>query len=56
MASNNSNNWMYWLVGGIVAILGYFYITNQKAGAGSTGEAESKLATRKTGCGCSAST
>jgi hypothetical protein len=51
-------DWTMWIVGGIIAVLGYFYITSQKANGTINGDAipvneiESANVAHKGGCGC----
>lgn len=48
-------DWTMWLVGGALAVLGYFYITSQKANQGMdvTPVQETESANvAKGGCGC----
>lgn len=49
-------DWTMWIVGGIIAALGYFYITSQKANGSSTStplsvETQADVA-HSGGCGC----
>ena len=47
-------DWTMWIVGGIIAVLGYFYITSQKAGAATSTplSVETQADVAKGGCGC----
>lgn len=49
------DDWITWIVGGIIAVLGYFYITNQKAGAGNLTPSDidgTANVASTGGCGC----
>lgn len=55
MADNKSNDWIMWIVGGIIALLGYGWITSQKAGAGGNTDEiplETSNLAKSGGCGC----
>lgn len=50
------DDWIMWIVGGVLALIGYTFITSQKAGAGANTDAqpmESNVA-KSGGCGCHA--
>lgn len=51
--ANKTDDWIMWIVGGIIALLGYGYITSQKA-SGNTDEVpmESANVASTGGCGC----
>ena len=51
------DDWIMWLVGGVLALIGYSFITSQKAGAGGntdTQPMETSNVAKSGGCGCHA--